>query len=273
MATGPLGNHIRSTGVYGCMAGDFRMGFCVSVGLLTLLLCPSIFAQDGLQLFHQMQKALGGSEQIAAIRDFEERVHARTWNNEGKPNGEEHKRTRWIRPNYLRLDQVGHDNNTYSLYFDGTSGWEILPDKSVLKLVGDELKFAQGYLSGIDLKIWLADRDPRYRISSPAPNVIRISDKKDLQNAQDLTLDSVSSLPVKQTHAPLKGASGRGQTETHFEQWKMVQGIQFPHRISMIKSGTPIAVITVDHIKLDSGLKPNDLATKPTDLNPDLGGQ
>jgi hypothetical protein len=148
------------------MAGVFRMGFCVSVGLLTFLLCPAIFAQDALQLFHQMQKALGGSEQIAAIRDFEERVHARTWNNEGKPNGEERKRTRWIRPNYLRLDQVGHDNNTYSLYFDGTSGWEILPDKSVLKLVGDELKFAQGYLSGIDFKIWLADRD-RYRISSP----------------------------------------------------------------------------------------------------------
>ena len=273
MATGPLGNYIRSTGVYRCMAGVFRMGFCVSVGLLTFLLCPAIFAQDALQLFHQMQKALGGSEQIAAIRDFEERVHARTWNNESKPNGEERKRTRWIRPNYLRLDQVGHDNNTYSLYFDGTSGWEILPDKSVLKLVGDELKFAQGYLSGIDFKIWLADRDPRYRISSPTPNVIRISDKSNLQNAQDLTLDPVSSLPVKQTDAPRKGSSGRGETETHFEQWKMVQGIQFPHRISIIKSGTPIAEITVDQIKLDSSLKPDDLATKPTDLNPDLGGQ
>jgi hypothetical protein len=53
----------------------------------------------------------------------------------------------------------------------------------------------------------------------------------------------------------------------------MVQGIQFPHRISIIKSGTPIAEITVDQIKLDSGLKPDDLATKPTGLNPDLGGQ
>jgi hypothetical protein len=248
------------------MARVFRMGFCVSVGFLTFLLCPAIFAQDALQLFHQMQKALGGSEQIAAIRDFEERVHARTWNNESKPNGEERKRTRWIRPNYLRLDQVGHDNNTYSLYFDGT-------DKSFLKLVGDELTFAQGYLSGIDFKIWLADRDPRYRISSPTPNVIRISDKNNLQTAQDLTLDPVSSLPVKQTDAPRKGSSGPGQTETHFEQWKTVQGIQFPHRISIIKSGTPIAEITVDQIKLDSGLKPDDLATKPTDLNPDLGGR
>ena len=179
----------------------------------------------------------------------------------------------WIRPNYLRLDQVGHDNNTYSLYFDGTTGWEILPDKSVLKLVGDELKFAQGYLSGINFKIWLADRDPSYLITSPARNVIRILNKHDLQSAQDITLDPSSSLPLKSAPVSHKGSSHRGQTETQFGEWTMVQGIQFPHRISMIKSGAPIAVITVDQIKLDSSMKPDDLAGKPPDLKPDLGEQ
>src|SRR5262249_41093023 len=151
-----------------------------------------------------------------------------------------------------RLDQLGHDNNTYSLYFDGTSGWEILPDKRVLKLVGDELKFAQAYLLNMDLKIWLADRDPRYLITSPAPNVIRISNKSDLQSTLDITLDPVSSLPVKSIHVSQEDSSSHGQTETGFSEWKMVQGIRFPHRISMTKSGTPIAVITVDQIKLDS---------------------
>lgn len=253
------------------MSLALRMRFCASIVVLTLGLCTSASAQDALQLLHQMQEALGGPEKIAAIRDFEELVHAQTWNNDGKPNGEERKRTRWIRPNYLRLDQVGHDNNTYSLYFDGTSGWEILPDKSVLKLVGDELKFAQGYLLGIDFKMWLADRDPRYLIMSPAPNVIRISDINDLQNAQNFTLDPVSSLPVKRTHVSKKESSQRGQTETHFDRWKVVQDIQFPHRISMTESGTPIAVITVDQIKLDSGMKSDDLATKPPELKPDLG--
>jgi hypothetical protein len=102
----------------------------------------SAAAQDGLQLLHKMQTALGGSERIAAIHDYEESVRAQTWNNEGKLNGEVRKRTRWITPHYLRLDQTGPDD-TYVLYFDGESGWEILPDKSVLALVGDELKFAQ----------------------------------------------------------------------------------------------------------------------------------
>jgi hypothetical protein len=160
-----------------------------------------------------MQTALGGSERIAAIRDYEESVQAETWNNEGKQNSEVSKRTRWITPSYLRLDQVGPDD-TYVLYFDGKSGWEILPDKSVLPLVGDELQFAQKYLFGFRLKLWLADRDSRYLVESPAKNVIRISDKNDKTNKIDITLDPVSSLPVIQTD---------GSTETRLEQWSAVQ--------------------------------------------------
>jgi hypothetical protein len=55
-----------------------------------------------------MQAALGGEDQIAAVRDFEELVLAESWNgNTGQSMGEVRKRTRWIRPNYLRIDQVG----------------------------------------------------------------------------------------------------------------------------------------------------------------------
>jgi hypothetical protein len=97
--------------------------------------------------------------------------------------------------------------------------------------------------------------------------VIRILDKNDLQSAQDFTLDPVSSSPVKQTHVSHKDSAQRGQTETQFEEWKMVQGIQFPHRISMTKGGAPVAVITVD-LKLDSGRRPDGLASMPPDLSP-----
>jgi hypothetical protein len=87
-------------------------------------------------------------------------------------------------------------------------------------------------------------------------------------NAQDITLDPNSFLPIKQTAASHGRPSRAKPTETRFEEWKMVQGIQFPHRISMIKNGKPLALIIVDQIKLDGGLKPEDLATKPSDLNP-----
>ncbi len=64
-------------------------------------------AQNGLALLHKMQTALGGAKDVAAIRDFEEIQSATMFNREGKPLGNVVKRTRWIRPNVIRLDQVG----------------------------------------------------------------------------------------------------------------------------------------------------------------------
>src|SRR5580698_331416 len=112
------------------MESTTRRCFSLRVGVLTLLLSSLSSAQDALQLFHKMQTALGGAERIASIRDFDDSVRADAWYSDGRPLGAVRKRTRWIRPNYLRLDQVG-PTDTYVLYFDGTSGWEILPDKTV----------------------------------------------------------------------------------------------------------------------------------------------
>jgi hypothetical protein len=117
--------------------------------LLVLSQSPAA-AQDGLQLLHKMQNALGGSERIAAIHDYEESVQAQTWNNE---------------------------------------------------------------------------RDSRYLVAD-------------------------------------------GSTETRLEQWSAVQGIQFPHRLSMIKDGATVAVIRVNKIELDRGLECDELGEKPQDLKP-----
>jgi len=95
----------------------------VSLALVALFLCSSVFSQDGLPLFRKMQDALGGADRIAAIRDFEQEVRAESWNgNTGQSMGEVRKRTRWIRPNYLRVDQIG-PGSTYVLYCDGATGW------------------------------------------------------------------------------------------------------------------------------------------------------
>src|SRR2546430_338121 len=75
-----------------------------------------------------------------------------------KSHGVVYKRTRWTKPTVLRLDQVGA-GDTYVLFFNGVSGWEILPDKGLVELTGDELAFAEGYAKGVDINLWLADED------------------------------------------------------------------------------------------------------------------
>jgi hypothetical protein len=249
------------------MASPFNPRFLVSVALLTLLLCPVSSSQDALQLFHKLQTALGGAEKIASVRDLEESVIAEAWYSDGRPLGKVRKRTRWIRPNYLRLDQVG-PTDTYVLYFNGTSGWEILPDKTVANLAGDELKFAQNYLLGLNLNFWLADRDPSRVITSSRPNVIVVSTKGDSSQRTQFTLDPITFLPVKQTDISLSDPNHAVPSESRLEQWQTIDGVKFPQRITKFQGGRKLAEITVERIKLNSAIKAGDLATKPPDLKP-----
>jgi len=178
---------------------------------------------------------------MASVRNFEESVRADAWYSNGKPLGEVRKRTRWLRPNYLRLDQVG-PTDTYVLYFDGSSGWEILPDKTVAILAGGELKFAQDYLSGLNLNLWLADRDPSRVITSSGPNVIVVSIKGDSSQGTEITLDPVTFLPVKETdisHSDSNhpcGSSKCRQREESSDWEQMVLCPVLPHGGSQLES-------------------------------------
>lgn len=170
---------------------------------------------------------------------------------------------------YLRLDQVG-PGDTYVLYFDGTSGWEILPDKTVANLAGGELKFTRNYLSGLNLNLWLADRDSNRLITSSGPNVIVIATKGDASQRTEITLDPTTFLPVKQTDISLSDPNHPVPSETRFEQWQAIDGVNFPYHIAKFQNGRKVAEITTEQIKLNSGLKAGDLAIKPADLKPVL---
>lgn len=232
-------------------------------------------AQNGLDLLHKMQIALGGAKDIAAISDYEEIQSAITFGRDGKRLGKVVKRTRWIRPNLLRLDQVG-PGDTYVLYFDGTAGWEILPtrapneQKKIISLAGGELEFARKYLRDLSFNVWLADRDPRYRIESPAAGVIRIADSEDPAHQLDITLESGSGLPVKESTLSLADPARPAPSETRFEEWQTVKGIRFPRRTAVFRNGIRLVDITVEGIELNKGLQRDGLSTKPTDLNPVL---
>lgn len=231
-----------------------------------LLLAPAIVQDNARELFHKMQRALGGADKIAGVRDYDQLVKATAWRPNGELIGEVHKRVRWIRPNYLRIDQVG-SGDTYVLYFDGASGWEILPDGHEADLAGGELQFAKNYLEGFQLNAWLADRMPGYTITSPAPNVLRIATTK---GANDTTLDPKTWPPVKETGVSLAEPDHPISRETQFREWTTVDGVKFPSRVWVLHEGRKLADIATETIQLNSGLGPRKLAVKPTDSKPEM---
>jgi hypothetical protein len=266
--------------------------FVVTAMLSALFLClcassrtpgqapPQTSSQEGLQLLHKMQSALGGAEKIAAIHDYEETVRAQVWNNAGTPMGEVRKRTRWMRSsNLLRVDQIGA-RATYVLYFNGgsESGWEMLPDLKnndkfkttgeAIELVGGELKFAQNYLSGFDLRVWLADRIPGYVVTSPAPNVARIAHDG---TAIDITLDPGTWLPIKSASVSLADPDHPVPAEMRIEGWTEVAGVRFSTQRANYHSGVKLAEITEEEpIRVNAGLTLLQLAAKPADFVPDI---
>ena len=234
---------------------------------LVLFVCPSAYPQDAIRLLHKMQEALGGADKIAGIRNFEDIVRADAWHDDGRPMGVVRKRVRFIRPSYLRIDQVGRED-TYVLYFDGTSGWEILPNGSIGDLTGEELKFAEHYLWGLNLNLWLADRNPRYVITSPVTNIIAISDKSDASLKEEFALDAKTFLPLKSGSLSQADPSHSVARETRVESWQAFGGVKFPQRTSSFHGGTRVATITVEQTNVNQGLKPSDLSVMPTDLRP-----
>lgn len=244
----------------------------VPLTLASLLLGSPGFSQDGLPLFRRMQDALGGADRIAAIRDFEQEVRAESWNgNTGQSMGDVRKRTRWIRPNHLRVDQIG-PGSTYVLYCDGTTGWEILPGtQQAVELAGGELEFAREYVRGFRLNTWLADRDSRYRITSPSPDIVRISDG-DIAHQVDITLDA-ASLPNRMRFTTLSDPAHPVTGEEVTTEWETVQGIRFPRRWTVLRSGIRVAEATEARSFVNRGLDLADLTAKPPDSKPVLSSR
>ncbi len=240
---------------------------------------PPQSTRDGHRLLHELQEALGGAKHIAAVRDFEETIRAEAWDASGSSLGEVRKRTRWMRnPNVLRLDQIG-PRGTYVLYFDGGtgSGWEILPDLRSrdrfrttgvpVALAGGELEFARRYLSGFELDLWLADQLRGYTATSPRPHVLRIEHDS---TATDLTLDPVTSLPLKSAGVSLADPDHPVPSDMHYDGWRVVSGVRFPmHRVNY-HSGVKRGEVTTGTIRVNTGLRRQELAAKPANSAPDI---
>ena len=102
--------------------------------------------------------------------------------------------------------------------------------------------------------------------------MIRIADSNDPTHELDITLDPSTWRPEKETTISLADPSNPQPSERRIEEWQLVQGIYFPRRIANFHSGVRLAEGTVERIKLNSGLKLDDLAAKPPGLDPVITG-
>ena len=129
------------------------------------------------------------------------------------------------------------------------------------------MKFATSYLSGFQFNQWLADRTKGFTVTSPAPNVLRIAYDGD---ANDLTLDPATWLPIKSAGVSLANPDRPVQAEIHYEAWTTVAGIRFPTKRANYHNRLKLGEITDAPIRVNVGFTLDQLAAKPADFYPDL---
>lgn len=255
-----------------CLAGNQNPVCGVFMGMRTLLklqLLAFIFvttlpaqtapSQDALQLLRRMQEALGGADKLAAIRDYDWKITAKIYGPGGQYGGEGVRRIRLVLPNHFRCDQTIPMGEVI-WYFDGTKGWEITPDNGYATLAGGELEFVMREAGGFYLKLWLADHNPDFTITSGGPNVIRIAYKG---APTDITVDPQTGLPTRTASKSLSNPDAPVPAYTEVKEWQTVNGVKLPQRILNYHSGTLVADIRTTEIRINSGLDARDLAAPP----------
>ncbi|HUQ93178.1 MAG TPA: pitrilysin family protein [Bryobacteraceae bacterium] len=205
----------------------------------------------GKQVLQTLQKAVGGSDKLAAVKDYSHAAEVTITAMQGI------KVTQVIKmlPPQARIEQQLPFGKII-IYYDGKGGGFLQQPQGSVPLPPQAVKQAKEELFRHHPTLWLSDRDPERVVNATGPNTIEISDKQN--NWIQLTLDPATGLLAKTNYRGDAGA-----TEAVYSDWKDADGIKLPHKIILTQGGKPAAEVVVTGYKLNSGLKAEELAQKP----------
>ncbi len=218
---------------------------------------------QGLALLRRIQTALGGLNRLASVHDLDWTVTAKTWDAAGSASLDTVRRIRWIRPSVFRKDQHAGNLNVIEFY-DGSGGWELVPDGGLLVLKGPELQIVRSEVIEFWPRILLADQDPEYRVGSSAPGIVRIASRIEATVAVDIEVDRNSGLPTRSYGAAQSGRASAGYRTIHqrteYVEWQTAYGIRWQHKTIKYHDNVKRAEITTTSLKFNSGMRREELA-------------
>src|SRR6185503_7569007 len=89
-------------------------------------------------------------------------------------------------------------------------------------------------------------------------------------DATDFTIDPATNLPLQSAGVSLADPDRPVPSETRFEEWRQISGVRFPTRRIKFLSGVKRGEVRTGDIRVNAGLRAQDLAATPADFAPDL---
>lgn len=210
----------------------------------------------GKQALARLQQAVGGAEKLAAVKDMSSAADVVVESPQGQMKITQ--ANQWVAPNSFRQTIVLPFGKVES-FTDGVTGWMASP-QGTMNMPAPILKQAQGELFRNPFRLYLSDRDPGNTVNAVNDNTIEITDKAG--NTVTLHLDPATGLPVKSVY-PSIGQTGPITVEATVSDWRDIGGIKLPHKILVLQDGKKFGEATVTEIKLNSGVKLEELSKKP----------
>jgi len=162
---------------------------------------------------------------------------------------------RWLGPTSYREDnELG--GGTISSYFNGQYGWITVPGGSV-PLSGPTLKQVQGNLFRQIHQFLQAGSLPGTMVNAVDDHTVEITGPA-AQWAR-VVVDPATGMPVRVRYDGTPRSGPPPVMEEVWSDFREVDGLKVPFKISITEGGRKYADVTVTDFKINSGLKLADL--------------
>jgi zinc protease len=207
----------------------------------------------GRQLLARVQQAVGGAERLAAVKDS---TVVSDFTLSSAAGGMKVTETdRWIAPDHFRQESR-LPQGRITAYYDPSVSWIATPQGDG-PLSGAQMKQVEGDLFRVYWRFLLSDRIADRTVNAVDDHTVEIGGRAG--EVVRLVVDPQSGLPsqVQYETAPVSGPA-TSVLET-WEDFRDVAGVKVPFKITIVQGGRKFADVTVSDVKVNQGLKVEDL--------------
>lgn len=209
----------------------------------------------GKQLIQKLQTAVGGAAKLAAVKDYSHTADVAILS---APGGLKVKQSVKVLLPQIRYEQVLPFGSVV-VYSDGKGGGFMSSPQGTAALPPQGAKQLQDELFRLPMSLWLSDQAADRQVNATGPDTFEITDKQG--NWAKIQLNG-EGLIAKLTFKSMD-MSGPVDSEATYSDWKDVDGVKLPFKMSISQKGKVAAEVTFSEYKLNSGLKAEDVGKKP----------
>ena len=215
---------------------------------------------EGKQILLKAQAAAGGAEKLAAVKDYTMLAEYSIDPGVASVGGSKIVQTdRWVAPTVFRQDS-SFPAGRVSGYTDGKVGWISTP-QGFGALTGAQRSQVFGDLFRVYYRLLLSDRIEGRTVNAIDASSVQISDTTG--QVTSVEFDPRTHLPKRVAYDTQQAAGAPIYSEDLYEDFRDVGGIQVPFKITINQGGRRFSLVVVKDYKINTGLKPLEIARRP----------